>query len=283
MSPAFNLSRIGLGTGTLGTLGVSATPRQVGILLDTMIANQITVIDTADSYGSGHAERLLGKALFGRRQQFFLMTKAGYRYGDLPWPFHLANPFIKKGFHSFGTNQNFKPDYIHRCLHRSLKRLMTDYVDVFFLHDPSVADLDQPRLVAFLEKMRKSGVIRELGVSSGKSNVIRAAINSGWVTFIQCPANLPSIAKHQVELTLCEKHNIKIIANHVLGCGDFGNPELTHKKRIQAAAALLPKLAVILCGTKNPKHLIETHKWANEPLAVDSALKLLEDFMPAKG
>ncbi len=101
-------TRIGLGTGVLGTLGSSATPAEVDRILGKMLEADIRVIDTADSYGSGEAERLLGKALRGRRGEFFLMTKAGYRYGDLPRPFTLANPFIKKAYHRLGKKKAFR-------------------------------------------------------------------------------------------------------------------------------------------------------------------------------
>ena len=269
-------SSLGLGTGTLGTLGVSADARQVTDLLDTMLADGIKVIDTADSYGSGHAERLLSTGLQGRREHFFLMTKAGYRYGDLPWPMRLANPFVKKALHLFGRRQCFEPDYLSRSLRGSLQRLQTDYVDVFFLHDPALADLGQSNLSACLKGMREQGIVRELGVSSGKPEVIRAALAAGRAKYLQCPANLHDIGRLHEELKLCDKMKVTVIANHVLGCGNFGIPELTHELRIRATAALLPESAVILCGTKNPQHLLQSHQWVQQPLEAGSAVKLLE-------
>lgn len=269
-------SRLGLGTGTLGTLGQSADARQVGNLLDTMLANGITVIDTADSYGSGHAERLLGADLQGRRKHFFLMTKVGYRYGDLPWPLHLANPFVKKALHLFGRRQCFEPDYLSGSLRGSLRRLQTDYVDVYFLHDPALADLGQSNLSACLRGMREQGIVRQLGISSGKPEVIRAALATGWVNYLQCPANLHDIGRLHEELKLCDKMQVTVIANHVLGCGNFGIPELTHEVRIRATAGLLPESAVILCGTKNPQHLLQSHQWVQQPLEAGSAVKLLD-------
>jgi len=269
-------SRLGLGTGTLGTLGVSATARQVSCLLDVMLADCISVIDTADTYGSGHAERLLGTALRGRRERFFLMTKAGYRYGDLPWPLRILNPFVKKALHRIGRRQRFEPKYLERCLKRSLRRLETGWVDVFFLHDPTLTDLARQGLVEMLENLREHGLVGELGVSSGKPEVIRMALSSGWAKYIQCPANLVDAHRLHDVLKSCKEQGAIVVANHVLGRGNFGIPELTHEVQMKAASALLPASAIILCGTKNPQHLIQSHQWAKAPLAADEALQLLE-------
>lgn len=269
-------SRLGLGTGTLGTLGASATAHQVGGLLDVMLADGISVIDTADTYGSGQAERLLGAALRGRREQFFLMTKAGYRYGDLPWPIRILNPFVKKALHRIGRRQRFDLGYLEQCLKRSLRRLGTGWVDVFFLHDPTLADLAQPGLLEMLESLREKGLAGELGVSSGNPEVIRKALSSGWAKYIQCPANLVDAHRLHDVLKSCDEQGAIVVANHVLGRGNFGISELTHEVQMRAAAALLPGSAIILCGTKNPQHLIQSHQWAKAPLALGEALQLRE-------
>ncbi|MFZ4779809.1 MAG: aldo/keto reductase [Terrimicrobiaceae bacterium] len=269
-------SRLGFGTGTLGTLGVSATAHQVSCLLDLMLSNGISVIDTADTYGSGHAEHLLGIAMRGRRERFFLMTKAGYRYGDLPWPLRILNPFVKKALHRIGRRQRFEPKYLERCLKRSLRRLETGWVDVFFLHDPAMTDLARPGLVEMLENLRKQGLVGELGVSSGKPEVLRMALSSGWAKFIQCPANLVDAHRLQDVLKSCGELGVTVVANYVFGRGNFGIPELTHEVQMRATSALLPDSAVILCGTKNPQHLIQSHQWAKAPLAANEALQLLE-------
>lgn len=269
-------SRLGLGTGTLGTLGVSATAHQVGHLLNVMLVDGISVIDTADTYGSGHAERLLGAALRNRREQFFLMTKAGYLYGDLPWPLRGFNPFVKKALHRIGRRQCFSPEYLERCLKRSLRRLGTGWVDVFFLHDPDLTDLALPGLVEMLESLREKGVAGDLGVSSSNPDVIRAALSSGWAKYIQCPANLVDANRLHDVIKSCEEQGAIVVANHVLGRGNFGIPELTHEVQIRTTSALLPSSAIILCGTKNPRHLIQSHQWAKAPLEIDEALHLLE-------
>lgn len=273
---AGSISRIGLGTGVLGTLGSSASPMEVDLLLDGLSSSGISVIDTADSYGSGKAERLLGSALRNRRDQFSLMTKAGYRFGDLPPPFTLANPFIKKAYHRFGKRQCFEPKYLERCLNRSLQRLETDWIDVFFLHDPSLGDLSGLDRLRKIRNFRESGKVRKLGVSSGDPEVIASALDGGEIGMVQCPANLRDSAKLLDIWDRCSDAGVTVVANHVMGPGNFGISELTHELRMKAAAALLPAGSIVLCGTRKTDHLVTADRWLQEPIGKDAALELMK-------
>jgi pyridoxine 4-dehydrogenase len=268
-------SHLGLGTGTLGSFGSSASAKEVSTLLDTMLARGITAIDTADAYGSGQAERLLGSALRGRHRSFFLMTKAGYRYGNLPWPLRPANAILKRAMHRLGARQCFTPEYLERCLKQSLKRLGTDRVDVFFLHDPSLGDLEKLDFLRRLGRLRSQGMTGCFGVSSGEPEVIEAALSGKQVDFIQSPANLADAGRLLNVWNACEKQGVRIVANHVMGRGDFGLPELTHEIRLKAAAALLPSNSIILCGTRNASHLAQADQWAGEALSRAAALNLV--------
>lgn len=276
------VSRLGLGTGTLGTLGKGASSSQVSELLDTMIEHDITVIDTADSYGSGQAERLLGRAMRGRRDRFFLMTKAGYQHGSLPWPLSPLNPFIKKALHRLGRRQCFEPVYLEQCLTRSLQRLGTDHVDVFFLHDPSLEDLKRLDGLEQIKHLRTKGMAAELGVSSGDPAVIREALAKGIAGFIQTPANLVDATALSDCWNECARQGVTIIANHVMGPGNFGCPELTREIMMRAASALLPEKAVILCGTRNPAHLVQSDAWARQSLEKDAAIQMMEKVKSAR-
>lgn len=280
--PYPTISRLGLGTGTLGTLGKCASGSQVSRLLDTMIEHDITVIDTADSYGSGQAERLLGRALHGRRDRFCLMTKAGYRHGNLPWPLRTLNPFMKKALHRLGRRQCFEPDYLEKCLTQSLQRLGTDHVEVFFLHDPSLEDLKRLDGLEQIKHLRTRGMTGELGVSSGDPAVIREALAKGIAGFIQTPANLVDATALTESWDECARQGVTIIANHVMGPGNFGYPELTREIMMRAASALLPKKAVILCGTRNPAHLVQSDAWARQPMEKNAAIQMMKKVRSAR-
>ena len=130
------------------------------------------LFDTADSYGHGHSEELLGQALRGRRAEVVLATKAGLDfYRPTPEP-------------------RFEPAYLRFALHQSLRRLKTDYVDLFQLHNPPPGILFEPPVREELESLRAAGKVRWLGVSAATAEDGLAAVEAGWVDAVQITYNL---------------------------------------------------------------------------------------------
>lgn len=106
-----------------------------------------TFFDTADVYGWGHSEKVLGEALEGRREDVVLATKVG---GD---------------FYHGGVQLNFKPEYVRFAVQKSLERLRTDYLDLYQLHNPPAEAIGDPGLYRVMEELKEEGRIREYGVS----------------------------------------------------------------------------------------------------------------------
>jgi aryl-alcohol dehydrogenase-like predicted oxidoreductase len=210
------------------------------------------------------------------------MTKAGYRHGNLPWPLRPLNPFVKKALQHMGRRQCFEPDYLELSLKRSLRRLGTDHVEVFFLHDPSLEDLKRLDGLEQIKHLRTRGMTGELGVSSADPAVIREALAKGIASFIQTPANLVDATELTACWDECARQGVTIIANHVMGPGNFGYPELTREILMRAASALLPEKAVILCGTRNPAHLIQSDAWARQSLEKNTAIQMMEKVRSAR-
>jgi aryl-alcohol dehydrogenase-like predicted oxidoreductase len=109
----------------------------------------ITYFDTADLYGDGRSERLIGKALTGCRARVVIGTKVGYVGRDC----------------DRGSIQNFSAPHIRRSLETSLKRLNTDYVDIYYLHSPPITVVEQSEALGVLEDMRRQGKTRATGIS----------------------------------------------------------------------------------------------------------------------
>jgi aryl-alcohol dehydrogenase-like predicted oxidoreductase len=103
--------------------------------------------DTADVYGWGHSEELLGKVLKSKRDRLIVATKVG------------ADFYQGEGF------QTFTPDYIRFALEKSLKRLKTDYVDVYQLHNPPLKLINQPSTYEPMLTLKREGKIRAWGLS----------------------------------------------------------------------------------------------------------------------
>jgi len=108
----------------------------------------VNFYDTADVYGMGLSEMRIGKAFCGRRSRVIIASKVG-------------NEILSTG----GHRKNFGPDYIQKSLHATLKRLQTDYLDFYQMHNPSLAIIRQGTVFQTLELLRSQGKIRYYGVS----------------------------------------------------------------------------------------------------------------------
>ncbi|HEU4639163.1 MAG TPA: aldo/keto reductase, partial [Candidatus Binatia bacterium] len=142
------VSAVGLGTmvhaGHFGPMDDSESLSAI----ETAVGLGVNFIDTSDAYGAGYSETLLGQALRGKRDKVILATKGGNV---------MVGPDRGK--------RNFTPDYIDRVMDESLKRLQTDYVDLYQLHNPTVDVIERGDVWEVLERAKKAGKIRHYGVS----------------------------------------------------------------------------------------------------------------------
>jgi aryl-alcohol dehydrogenase-like predicted oxidoreductase len=266
--------RLGLGTGTLASLGRSSTVADTRALLDSMLDLGIPMIDTADSYASGDCEHLLAKALSGRRDRFALITKAGYRHGNLPGALRPLNQFVKKGLQKLGYRQCFDPAYLMRCLENSLRRLHTDHVEGFLLHDPPAGAAGSDETAELLRRIRDQGKALAVGVSSGEPEVLRVALENGICILIESPANIGVSDELTGIWQTCADRGIHVIGNHVFDPRSVAMEGMTHQILMRASASLLPPGSTILCGTRNPSHLRLSHAWACDPLPIEETRRL---------
>ncbi|WP_375417345.1 aldo/keto reductase [uncultured Hymenobacter sp.] len=136
----------------------------------------VTMLDTADLYGPLLNERLVGKAIAGRRDQYSIATKFGYEIDDS----ENLRP-------DFGING--RPDYIRKAIDRSLRNLGTDYVDLYYMHrpDPNVPIEDS---VGAMSELVRAGKVRYLGLSEVSADLIRRAHAVHPLTAIQTEYSL---------------------------------------------------------------------------------------------
>ncbi|MBC6608946.1 aldo/keto reductase [Hymenobacter sp. BT188] len=119
----------------------------------------VTMLDTADLYGPLHNERLVGKALVGKREQFVVATKFGFEIDD----------------NGNWTGQyNGCPKYVRKSVERSLRNLSTDYIDLYYLHrvDPNTPIEDT---VGAMSRLVEEGKVRYLGLSEVSADTLRVA------------------------------------------------------------------------------------------------------------
>lgn len=162
----------------------------------------INYIDTADAYGIGHSESLIGEALCGRRSDVVISTKFG----------NLGNPATKT---LQGTNVT--PAYIERACEASLKRLQTDYIDLYLLHVWEIALSEIDPVIDTLEKLVRQGKIRTYGWSTDLYNGAKLFAEQPNCSAIQQELNV--LSGNQDILTLCENKGLASINRSPLAMG----------------------------------------------------------------
>lgn len=214
------VSEVGFGTWGLG--GVAYGPIDEATALATLrcaIEHGITFFDTSDFYGRGRSERLLGHATRGRRDQVVIATKGGM----LP--------------HSgFEMPQDFRPGALQLALEQSLRRLQTDYVDVYQLHSPPLADvLANPEIVGMLERQKEAGKLRAWGISVRSPSDGAAAIEHLNTPVIEVNLNLADQrAMESGLLDLAADKGVGVIARTPLAFG-YLSGALTGAERLDAS------------------------------------------------
>ena len=154
------ISDVGFGTWTLATSwwGEHSDEEAVALLREAASLG-ITFYDAADTYGNGRGETVLAQAFPGaEREKIVIGTKFGYDW--------KSRPKEQEAGHQEAPH-NWSPEFLENALHDSLERLGTDYIDIYQLHNPRLADLDQDHVWTFLDKAREAGKIRAAGVALG--------------------------------------------------------------------------------------------------------------------
>lgn len=189
------VSVIGLGTMVhAGHFGPMRDEESLGAI-DAALELGVNFIDTSDAYGAGYSETLLGRALKGRRDKVLIATKGG-------------NVMV-------GPNRGkriFAPDYIDGVLHESLKRLQSDYIDLYQLHNPNVEVIERGEVWDVLERRKKEGKIRHYGVSINTMEEGVAAVKDGRSETIQVEYNLLAQEPAKAFFPIAQTANIGIIA-----------------------------------------------------------------------
>jgi len=150
--------------------------------------------DTADVYGHGHSETLLGAALHDIRDQVFIATKAG-------------------------GGGDFTPGYLRFAVQRSLERLRTDHIDLLQLHNPPINLIAARGTYEPLEEMKREGLIRFYGVSVHPPEEGVAAVQATMPDTVQIVYNLARREAEDTFLPTAQAANVGVIAREPLANG----------------------------------------------------------------
>ncbi|PYP61323.1 MAG: hypothetical protein DMD37_13935 [Gemmatimonadetes bacterium] len=166
-----------------------------------------TFFDTADVYGHGHSEELLGAALRDVRDRVILATKVGGNFYNRDVHPLLAERIAQMADKPINQippdaplpvthDSNFTPGYVRFALEQSLKRLGTDYIDVLQLHNPALSLISSMETYAVLEELKREGKIRWYGVSVHPPEEGLAAVRATMPDTVQIVYN---VARREAE------------------------------------------------------------------------------------
>ncbi|RFS21345.1 aldo/keto reductase [Chitinophaga silvatica] len=171
-------------------------------IISKAIDNGINLFDTADLYDHGENEVLLGKAVKTKRHDIIIATKVGnqWRPDNQSWDW---NPTKK---------------YILASVEDSLRRLNTDYIDLYQLHGGTIADPIDETISAF-EQLKREGKIRYYGISSIRPNVINEYIKKSHIVSVMMQYSLLDRRPEEACLSQLLEHNIGVLVRGGLAKG----------------------------------------------------------------
>jgi len=201
------VSVIGLGTWQFGgEWGQNYKQEEVDRIIDACRETGINLLDTAECYGDGVSERLVGKSIAADRDKWFLATKFGHHYkGD------------------FQRDQLWGAAEVKQQLEQSLKNLDTDYIDLYQFHSGGDDAFNNDELWTMLSKQVEAGKIRQIGVSLTSNAEVRdaqaprvAAVGAEAVQVVY--SRLVSTAE-EIVFPACRKDGLGVLARVPLASG----------------------------------------------------------------
>jgi aryl-alcohol dehydrogenase-like predicted oxidoreductase len=197
------VTTIGLGLWAIGGDAWGATDdRESLATIDAALDAGVNFFDTADVYGAGHSEELLGRAMHGRRDRFIVATKIGWQNFD-------------------EANQSTAYDSVAKLVagvESNLRRLQTDYVDVIQSH----INFRDPTMEIFIEgfqRLKADGKVRAYGVSTSDFEYLKAFNADGCCATLQVDYSILNRTPEADIFPYCQEENIGILVRGPLAMG----------------------------------------------------------------
>jgi aryl-alcohol dehydrogenase-like predicted oxidoreductase len=195
------VSAIGLGCGTMTPFYDEPDPASAIATIRRAPEIGVDFLDTADGYGRGRNEELIAQAIAGHRSDYVIASK----FGNLGL---MGDPRFADG----------RPEYVREACDRSLKRLQTDVIDLYYIHriDQTVPIEDT---VGAMGELVRQGKVRHLGICEAGTATIRRAHATHPISAVQIEYSLWTRDVEAEILPLCEELGIGFVAYSPLGRG----------------------------------------------------------------
>lgn len=264
------------------------------------INHGINLLDTAYIYGPERSEELVGEVVKEYpREQIKIATKGSHEFDE-----------------NQEVHQNNQPEYLKQQVENSLKRLQTDYIDLYYIHFPD-DNTPKDQAVAALQELKEQGKIKAIGVSNFTLDQLKEANKDGYVDVVQLEYNLLH-RENEAVLQYCVDHLITFIPYFPLASGilagkydentKFSDHRTTRRdfipgvfeenvRRVKALESLAaahqtsianivlafyltrPAIDVIIPGAKRAEQVIENIKAADIVLS-DDEIQYIDELFP---
>lgn len=196
------VSRLGLGCMGMSEFYGTHDDAESIVTLRRAIERGVSFLDTADIYGRGHNEELVGRAIQGRRAQVMLATKFG----------------IVRDAQGAMVGVSGHPEYVRTACEASLRRLRVETIDLYYQHrvDPGVPIEDT---VGAMAELVRQGKVRHLGLSEAGADTLRRAVGVHPIAALQTEYSLWSREPEEEILPTCRELGIGFVAYSPLGRG----------------------------------------------------------------
>ncbi|WP_017814249.1 aldo/keto reductase [Paenibacillus shenyangensis] len=186
----------------MGCMSLSTEESKAIALLHEALDLGVTLLDTADLYDEGRNEEIVGKAIKGRRSDVVLATKVGNRRipGQDGWVWDASK------------------EYILEAVKDSLRRLQTDYIDLYQLHGGTMDDNIDEAIEAF-EQLKNEGLIRQYGISSIRPNVIREYVKRSHLVSVMSQYSILDRRPEEEVLPLLAENGVSAIVRGPVASG----------------------------------------------------------------
>lgn len=293
---------IALGTNAVGghNLYPNLDEEQGKDVVRQAINHGINLLDTAYIYGPERSEELVGEVVKEYpREQIKIATKGSHEFDE-----------------NQEVHQNNQPEYLKQQVENSLKRLQTDYIDLYYIHFPD-DNTPKDQAVAALQELKEQGKIKAIGVSNFTLDQLKEANKDGYVDVVQLEYNLLH-RENEAVLQYCVDHQITFIPYFPLASGilagkydentKFSDHRTTRRdfipgvfeenvRRVKALESIAaahqtsianivlafyltrPAIDVIIPGAKRAEQVIENIKVADIVLS-DDEIQYIDELFP---
>ena len=240
---------------SFGCMSLKGNDAENARLLHKAFDYGINYFDTADLYDAGANEASVGRALKGRRDKLILATKVG-------------NEMRADGS---GWDWNPRKSYILKAVNQSLKRLQTDYIDLYQLHGGTIDDPIDEVIEAF-DVLKEQGKIRAYGISSIRPNVIREYVGRAQIVSNMMQYSLLDRRPEEEAMELLQTAEVGLMARGSLAKGILAGKTISKylDYKSQAVEIVVDKLRVFSIEKTPLSHL--ALQWVLSHAAVTSAV-----------